>query len=176
MAKRIALLVLGALVFSGCAFMMKTDPGAIEGLEFGGYPGKAGKSDIAIVVSTMSVNLFEWHISSGDITWDEERETVNGWPTLTDCCTQDKFMELMETLARHYNADIIQYQYDDYEPFNVGSAPTDWVNVPFWLAYWFFPTREVDCSAVLRMRPEVAEEPAAEEDSAEEEVAEEVAR
>ncbi len=155
MVKKIALLTIGALVFSGCAFMMKSSPGTIDGLAFAGNPGKAGPDDIAIAVSTMSVNFFEWHIASGDISWDPEKEDVRGWATTTDCCRQDKFMELMETLSRHYNADVIQYQYDDYEPFNVSGVPTEWVNVPFWVAYWLFPTREVDCSAILRRRPAV---------------------
>ena len=153
--------ILGALLLSGCATMTKTDPGAIAGLEFAGYPGKAGEADFAVCVSTLSVNFILWHIASGDIAWEPEKGDINGWPTFTDCCTQDKFMELMEKLARHYNADIIQYQYDDYEPFKLG-ALTDTANAPYWVAYWFFPTREVDCSAVLRLRPK-EEAPAAEE-------------
>ena len=153
--------ILGALLLSGCATMTKTDPGAIAGLEFAGYPGKAGEEDFAVCVSTLSVNFILWHIASGDIAWEPEKGDVNGWPTFTDCCTQDKFMELMEKLAKHYNADIIQYQYDDYEPFKLG-ALTDTANAPYWVAYWFFPTREVDCSAVLRLRPK-EEAPAAEE-------------
>lgn len=139
--------------------MTKTDPGAIAGLEFAGYPGKAGEQDFAICVSTISVNFILWHICSGDITWEPDKEDVNGWWTFDDCCTQDRFMELMEKLAKHYDADIIQYQYDDYEPFKLG-ALTDTANAPYWVAYWFFPTREVDCSAVLRIRPKAAEEAA----------------
>ena len=134
--------------------MTKTDPGAIAGLEFAGYPGKAGEQDFAICVSTISVNFILWHICSGDITWEPDKEDVNGWWTFDDCCTQDRFMELMEKLAKHYDADIIQYQYDDYEPFKLG-ALTDTANAPYWVAYWFFPTREV-----LRIRPKAAEEAA----------------
>lgn len=151
---------LGVLALSGCASMMKSDPGAIEGLEFAGYPGKATSEDFAVTVNTFSIRFLVWHLASGSIEWVPSKETVKGTMTLTNCCRQDKFMELMSTLEEHYNADIIQYQYDDYEPFNVGSAPTDWVNVPFWLAYWFFPTHEVGCSAILRRRPRVYEEAA----------------
>lgn len=145
--------LLGVLALSGCASMIKSDPGSLEGLEFAGYPGKATEDDFAVAVNTFSVKFLVWHLASGSIEWVPEKETVKGTMSLTDHCRQDKFMELMEKLAQHYNADVIQYEFDDYEPFNVGTAPTEWINVPFWLAYWFFPTHEVGCSAIMRRRP-----------------------
>lgn len=148
---RLALLC-GAMALSGCAVMMKSDAGALEGMEFAGYPGKAGKDDFAIVAKTVGVRFLTWHIASGSIQWVDEDEDVYGYMTFENDCTQDKFMELMEAISRHYNADLTYYEYDDAEPFRVGTAPTDWANVPFWLVYWFFPTHEVGCSAIFRMR------------------------
>lgn len=138
----------GSMQFCGCAIMMKSDPGALEGLEFAGRKGRAKNGDLAIFVKTVSVSFIDWHISSGSIEWNAEAEDVDGWPTTIAEGTQDRFMNLMEEVAAHYNADITQYDYTDAEQFR-GSAPTDFVK-PFWIISWLFSVQEVSCSAILR--------------------------
>ncbi len=140
----------GMMQFCGCAVMMKSDPGALEGIEFAGYPGKAGNQDMAVFVKTVSVRFLDWHIASGDITWDPDTEDVDGWATTRNYGTQDSFMNLMELVSTHYNANITQYEYHDNEQFR-GSTPTDFVK-PFWLISWFFSVQETSCSAILRRR------------------------
>ena len=130
-----------AAVAAGCATMTCSTPGGLDGITLKGADGPP--SQTVFMESSGYYILWTIPICSGDITWNEEKKSINGgFSMFTDHVSIDNLQRAITNYADRRDCDLVDVLYTDHDTTYAGSSQTGLIGI-------FFGSSTMGVSAVL---------------------------
>ena len=136
---------------SGCATVYRTTPGALTSI---GYKdANAIPLEHVYITTTGYYCLWTVPLASGDLRWNEEKQSINGGTCLfRDMVGVDELQNALHKIAESRDCDVIDIMFDDSDTSYAGVSYEGAVGL-------FFGSSQMGVSGVLvpKTRPEAQE-------------------
>ena len=137
---------------AGCASVYRTTPGSLTGM---GYKDADAIPLEQVYITTTGYHcLWSIPLASGDLRWNEEKQSINGGTCLfTDMVGVDELQNALLRIAESRNCDVIDIVFDDSDTSYAGVSESGAIGL-------FFGSSHMGVSGVLvpkKRQPEVKE-------------------
>ena len=126
---------------AGCATVYRTAPGSLTGM---GYKGADSTPLEQVYITTEGYYcLWSIPIASGDLRWNEEKQSINGGTCLfSDQVGADELQNALLKIAERRNCDVIDIVFDDSDTSYAGVSESGAIGL-------FFGSSHMGVSGVL---------------------------
>ena len=126
---------------TGCATVYHSSPGALDGLTYMGASG--APAELIYITTTGYYFLWTIPLVSGDLRWDEKKNTIDGYPCFfRDQVGATELQTALLKIAETRNCDVIDVTYHDSDTSYAGPSYGGGVGV-------FFGSSQIGISGVL---------------------------
>ena len=114
-----AMIAVAVAFASGCASVHCSSPGAIDGINLKGAP--EGALQIVYICNAGYYFLWTIPLASGDLRWNEEKESINGgFRLFRDMVSADDLQNALLKMAEAKGCDVVDVTFYDHDTSYAG--------------------------------------------------------